>query len=35
MGAGGAGVSDFFFCESKFKICFLFRGGVWGGGGGG
>ena len=28
---GGAGVSEFFYYESKFKIFFSFgRGGVWG-----
>ena len=32
-GMGGAGVNEFFFCESKFKICFFSvgRGGRGGG----
>ena len=42
-GGGGAGVSDFFYCESNFKIfkikkrtnLFFFRGGWMGVGGGG
>ena len=32
-GVCGAGVSEFFYFESKFEIIFFFLGGVGGGGG--